>query len=1244
MRADNHTLRARSLRANMNTVYVSRALTLALLLTPLLTLAACGGTQTQTARRAPTLDDIRRRAVALPDSARWQKRRAVAELLWPDGDPVIAFEQLGKARALRPEDTTLALLLGVERQLHGYPAASLDALMETIQLARTSNEADARFNAEVAVAAMTDLLGIAPNFPSRVRPFLDEVLADPGRLGGATEHELRELAIELAFRRGDKAAADAFAAPCITDWKVAGPFGPRELLGFDRSFPPEEGALAAAYDLGPSRGERPVREIEARGCSSHLGNGPVPMGGTTYAVGEIEGGDQVLRLETPNSVELRIDGEVVIRLDRRREPTPRVTFHRLPLSPGTHQIMLKVTTRHPNPVVIVSSYPAFDASLDDANGPYHTYLNSAVQLARGDVVGARETLHDVEDGSPVVTLLKANVALADPLRGDDIRRDEARRLLRIVAERDGNAWFPILQLANLTAAEGRDQEALSVVKDAADRWPEIVGFPITTVGLLLNRGWDAQATEYIARARAIAPEACVPIQAELASAQRHDRTAEIEQKITALMECDARSNERYSRLRTTRRWDEAGRELERLASLEPAQARNRIMSARLDLAESRGDQDAVDAILSELAALRPLSADIVRTRADRLLAGGDRSGALQTLDSALAREPEAMSVLRRVRTALGGRDEIASFRLDGAEALREFEASGREYTEPQVLVLDYTAVRVFEDGSSLSLTHQIYKVQSEEAIDAQGEFSPPQGQLLTLHTIKSDGTRLEPDLIEGKETISMPNLQIGDYVEYEYLQVLDAPIAFPRGVLGDRFFFQSFEVPFDRTELIVIMPEDMQATVDPRGPAPTTQRTVADGLAVYKWRLDESRPVVREPGSVNTREFMPSINWGIGATWELFVENLIDVLADRDVADPADERLVREITLGARTQRERAERIYDWVLENVESSRDLFGLSAAMVSGRTGNRARVLHYLFGLAEIPSKLVLIRGFGNDQTRSDLADDDTYSNLLVMLGSGESAMFVSAAARGVPFGYVAPALRGQDALVLEPGENRIEIPRETVQADTRRISIDLVIARDGTAVAEVTERYTGLGAISWRGDLEGIPAAMLDQRFEEAYASRVMPAATMQELRITGQENADEPLTLRYTLAVPSVVRRQGNEFILPAGLFASYLARTFARQPSRTQPMLIAPPVDQQVRIRVRLPQGASFTQELAPTELTGPHGARFEMQTRVRDNELRLMRDVKLPLARLSPEEYPAFAEFCRAADAAEQREIHITM
>ena len=1224
----------------------------------------CGASKpsSQTASAHPTIEELRQDAQDKPQDGNVIKRLALAELLADDGDPSRANEELAKARTLKPNDPLLLLMSGVEVNMHGDADAAFELFAQAIIKSSESNAPENRLVSEVAAAAIGALQTIVPRYRARISPLL-ELFNGAHQLGPATSQLLANSLIEVAYRNGDLQAVKSIAKNqgCLTEWQAAGPFGPRMLLGFDQDFAADAmGPMKSKYDLGPGRGVHPTAELEARGCRVHLGSKTSPGGGTTYAKSSInvtKTGNYVVRLETPNSTEMKIDGKVVLRLDRRKTVTPRISFHNVSLSAGKHEVAVKITTRHPNPVVLVSISDANGLGLSRSNPqdaytdptqaalawPADTYLWPTVQVARGDILGARQTVSTTgANTAALLSTIKSGIAQSDPHKPDDMRRDEARKLLRSAAARDPKAWYPAMQLARLTAAEGRDQEAIKDLRRGHKLWPKVKAFPILLSQLMLNRGWDADADRYVDVAYENSEDMCDPIQLQLSRAQRNDHVDDIEKYIELALACDARSNERFARLTRLSKWDEAKTELDRLQALEPKQSHSRYLPARLSLARSTKDDGAIDKLILEMRQSRPQSSLHPVAQADRMFAQKQSDKAISILSDAINKQPSEMGDLRRLRKALGGKHALADYRVDGEKALKTFIESGRSYDQPQVLVLDYSATRVFKDYSALTVVHQIYKLQSEEAVDEQGEFSVPAGAyLLQLHTIKPDGSRLEPDAIGGKDTISLPSLAVGDYVEYEYVKSADPPAGIPNGMLGGGFFFKNVEVPFDRSELLVIAPSSMKVTVDSRGDAPKTQRETKGDLQMLRWRVDQSAPLVQEPSSVAAREFIPSIFWGIHADWQKFVEGLSDLLADRDVADPEAKGLAEKITKGQNTDLKKARAIYQWVIKNVENNDNVFGLSPAMLASRTGNRARVIHYLCGLVDVKSELLLVRSFGADQTKSELADESTYTNLLLRVGSGSDTVYTGTSSRGAPFGYVAPAFRGQDALLLSPKLTKIMVPDQTVQQDTRHISTDVDLHKDGSATLKVVERYTGLSAISWRDNLDGIAEAMLNQRFEEAYLGQLIAGASLKSLKIEGRKNAEQPLVMRYEFDVPSLGRRQGPSWIVPT-LFASGLASSFARLPQRTTTQ-ISGPVDNLIQTTIHAPKNAVMPK--APESVALSHGlSSFRSDATLKDRTITIERSIKVPLLRVKPNDYGPFAQFCRSVDEAEGKELRITL
>jgi hypothetical protein len=840
-------------------------------------------------------------------------------------------------------------------------------------------------------------------------------------------------------------------------------------------------------------------------------------------------------------------------------------------------------------------------------------------------------------------VLQTSVVLADPLRSPDMRRDRARRVLRALTQRDPAAWYAVLQSASLAAAEGRTTEAVQSLRDGLERFPRVPAFYLTLSDLLLSRGWDAEADQVVGRLAEVAPSACTTIEAQLGSAQRLERTATIGELSDRLVACDARSDARFGFLVRARRWDEARAELDRLATLEPAHARMRLLGTALSIAEGRSDEASITRILEELAAARPRSEAALLRRVDYAFAGGERDRALALLAEGIAGEPSTYVALRPFLAALGGPVDVLAHRRDGLEAVRRYLADPPPFDQPQVLVLDYTAVRIYEDGSSVSLVQQVTRVQSEEAVDAQGEFQiPPGAELLRLRTIKADGTVLEPDLIEGKETISLPGLAMGDFVEFEVLLTSPPSSGLAGAALGDRFYFQSFEQPFRESELLLITPSDLEITLDPRGPAPEPVVETRGDVRLMRFHVEDSPPLVQEPSSVALREFVPSVNWSIGATWDRLVDGVRDALAEQDVIDPAARRLVGEILGGdadapAEVQ---AKKIFYWVLENIEPSDVLFGGGAAMLASRTGHPARVLHYLYGLAGVTSELVLVRDYAADQTRSEVADEETYSNILVRAELDGHPTYLFTGARGTPFGYIPASLAGMDGLALGAELERIVLPAAAPGQDRRTVRIEGEIAADGSAQIVVEETYHGAGAIAWRESLEGIPAAMLEQRFEEVYAGQLFPSSRLERLEVEGRDTPEAPLVLRYALDVIALGHREGARWVVPA-LLPVEVASSLTRVPERSTAQVVMP-LDAEVTIALTLPEGMSAPELPSSVTVEGPNGARFVVEGRREGRLVEVKRSLAVPRMRVAPEDYPALVRFSRQAEVAEARPIRL--
>lgn len=1219
---------------------------------------ACGGRTPQPETAQRPIDVLRARAEAAPnDGALWTEL-ALHEHLGDGGEPERAAKALERAEQLGVQPLRVQMVIAERHVLEGRPDAALEAYFKALKLAPASQDPLRTAIAEALVGALVDMNDAVPDYRPRLDAALNDALEHADALGLTATHAIRSALLNEALKRDDRERAEQLAkqAGCLQKARVAGAFGPRELLSFYGKLPADgHSPLKDKYKLGAGRRTAKTRTIETARCVLSLGKGARhTYAGTTIAdlpLEVSEAGEYALRVETPNTLRASLDGKALWEVDLHKKPSAGLHYLPVTLSKGSHRLRLRVNSRHPNPSVLVAAVRATPeqaqrTELVGGDSPFEAYLAAKLAVERGATVTARQQLARTAGKAPTaaVLTLQAAVALADPLRPGDYRRDQARELLRRAQNAQPDAWYPSFALADLQAADGRLLDAIGALRKAATRWPKVMAIQMSLANRLEERGWAEEADRVVAQLRQSLPDACGPLGMELTTARKRRRMADIELLSEAAMKCDAQASARYRLLQQQRRFKEAAKELQRLSEVSDRPDRAQALDTELELANLLSDRKRARKLREQRAKLWPDRPGPVLDMVDLALADGDSSRARKVLESAVSAYPDEMFGMRRVQDALGGRDPFAGFRLDGGEVVRAFEASGRTYDQPQVLVLDYTVVRVFEDGSSIDLTHNITRVQSQEAVDQQGELSVPDGaRLLKAHTLKADGSTLEPDVIAGKATLSLPNLSPGDYVEFEMTRGASPGSGFPGGYLGQRFYFKSFEVPFDRTELVVIMPKHMKPVLDPRTGAPAAQKEVRGKLAIYRFRVDGSQPVHAEPASVSSKEYLPSINLGVDVSWQGYVESLRDLLFDKDVYDPevdaAVDRLLAEVPED--DVRARAAKLFRWVTDEVSPTQDVFGVSASMWASRTGSRDRLLQYMLSLAGIDSQLAIVRGLEADQTESKLPDPDTYGHLLVRVQAEGEPIWLHTGERGAPFGYVPAHLRGQPALLLTGAAEAVTVRAERKDEERKDIELEVDLAKDGSAQVHVVETIRGAGAIRWRTDLEAIPEADLDRRFGEAYASRLIPGAQLTSLEITGRDTPEQPLVLDYAVKVDRLGRRDGKLQRI-AGLLPYAMGASYARTAERTTTMVAGPSVDLTTRIHIRLPDGAAVASAPEPVELEGEGGLYFASNSRTDDKGLHLERRLRVPLQRVAPAAYAGFAVFCRGVDLAEAAEVAV--
>ena len=1202
-------------------------------------------------------------------------RWLLAELISPGGTAEGAARARKRLDDLGAKGMLASLGRGVDDASHGRLRTAGAAYLAAAQAARGSNDPIAPLAAWFATNHLLALDSAVPDIWRSARPWVDDALDSPGSLGWRARGELVEWWSRHGFEQAEANLLDRTATRygCVKDVRLAGPFGhgvPSDRVSHFEAERP--GPWPARWPAHPMRAQAPrVLKTERHGCTVRTDE--PTAGGMFYGETFLEvPAERELIVAVQGALSVWIDDAEVLTRDPRTWGVWPKFGARVRLAAGRHRVLARLADPETSVRVMkVDGTPAADVTVSVAGSGTYASVPPAVgadpnvldrYLTRGvarvpddDIeaflagyVAAIEGQHDVasvlverlvsdqETATPIALVTAASFAEKDPIFPDGDARDLGRLLREKAAAKDSKLYFPRLWLLG-EKAEKSAPEAAREVRAMIDEFPEVPEIPRFLATIYARLGWRAERTQVVRALLERFPEDRGALESSIAVSEEAGKLKDADDLAKRLLTTHPDSEIELDRALARHDYDAALAELKRLGARRPD--RRDIAERVANLLVRAGKTTDPIPTLERLLRRQPRDAAARLSLADAQLAAGDRS-ALRTALAAAIQSGAPEGDLRGAIELVEGMTELEPYRIDGRKVMAEYDKDPQPLDGTAARVLDYSALWIHPDGSARMLEHELVRVQSQEAIGKLAEQRIPANALvLRMRVIKKDGTILEPERVEGKPTVTMPHLEVGDYIETENVTAQEGDGEGGKRYLGPHWFFREADIAYWRSEFVIISPKERELQLETTGAVPPAKVSEVGPLAVRKWRVDRSPAAPVEPSSVPVQEFLPSVRVGWGLTEEGQLARMLDATYDDLPHDPRITRIANRIVgdAAANDVRERARRLYRWVLANVEDGREADG--RRVIIGKSGNRAAAFLYLARAIGLPLELGVVRDRLRPRDEGVISRALSFTSLALRLDLGQAGpMWMTVGDRYAPFGFLPAELRGQPAVRMTSA-----LPRETTGASG---SFDGIVYEgtaelraDGSAMIELDQKFVGRLASGVRGSVEQLPEEQLKGVVESRLLARALPGARLVSLTVLDKDDLDKPLTLRMKVEVSDFARRRGDALALkpPLTMKIGGIAGLEARQ----TPLLLPEATHTEVHLAIKLPKGASVTSPLAPRELKD--GDRF---VRVTDGEaggvLKIDRIIDMPAGRVQVDEYAAFRTFVLGVDEATSREILI--
>lgn len=679
-----------------------------------------------------------------------------------------------------------------------------------------------------------------------------------------------------------------------------------------------------------------------------------------------------------------------------------------------------------------------------------------------------------------------------------------------------------------------------------------------------------------------------------------------------------------------------------------------------DLAAGWSDFDAAKMHYTKAAALSPGSAVIAMAQAQAMVRAEKASEAIAYLDRVLVLQPQNRTARELRQTLEADQERFYAPWRTSAEKLRALQAAqSREGFDAGALV-NTRAVKVHPNGLSTTYIQRAWAVETRlGADDLRGftvGFSPDSEivDILSVQILRPDGTvretfsSREVNPYSGPSSIyydvryrqlSFPQLEAGDILSVEYTI---SEVAYRNtfdDYFGDMWFFQS-DTPLAEARYVIEMPKGRTLYHRASLEGVTFEERREGDHTEYIFSMDAVPAVPREASMPGAAERFGNVHVSTYRDWDVLARWYWNLIREQLVSSPEIRAKVEELTRTASSDREKVERIYQYVVRTVRYVGLEFGVhgfkpyrTTQCFSRRFGDckdTASLIKVMLNDAGIDAHLVLIRTRDIGRLAVFPPSLAVFNHAIVYVPSLDLYLDGTTPHNGVD--ELVSGDQGASALIIRDGEGGsfVTTPYLPASMNVTRTSVRFD-ARSEEGVFEVY--YKGQTAAAMRGSFE------TQERREDAinrWMANMVAGTELQTLEFSDVSDNERPVEFRAGFRGGRWIQRRGQEiFVLPLGrevLRLSDLA-TGARREMLAD---LGVPETVQHRLEIVLPEGVTPVADYnGRSQVEDATFGAVTMTTQVDATrgvlvvEMELRREAK----RVSPADWSRFREWARSVD-----------
>ncbi len=489
-------------------------------------------------------------------------------------------------------------------------------------------------------------------------------------------------------------------------------------------------------------------------------------------------------------------------------------------------------------------------------------------------------------------------------------------------------------------------------------------------------------------------------------------------------------------------------------------------------------------------------------------------------------------------------------------------------------------------------------------------------------------------------------------IEYEYIITMRYLYALP-----SFYLYTDDEISTEQSSYSIYFPKELK----PRYKLFNIEEPktgLLDKHEFLSWSFKNVKPEKFERQSPTTARIIPHIlaaptdfEYGGYAgkmdTWENLGKWQIALNEGRGVLPEPTKQKVKEITAGKNTRDEKIKALYEYLQNKTRYVSIQLGIGGLQpFDAKTvdqlgyGDCKALSNYMVALLkEIDVKAYYTKVYGGDDDRTVPADFTMpcFNHIIVAVPNETDTTWLECTSQTKPYGFLGSFTSDRYALMItDEGGALVKTPRYTVDQNLQTRNANVVIDRNGDAMANVTTTYTGLQYEN--GGLYHYINLGVDEQRKWLQKNTSIPSFDLGSFSITNQKEKIPSAIVAANYTLKRFASVSGKRIFITPNMMNR---TTFVpdKLDSRKTPIVINMSYTDLDTITYQLPEGIYPEYILEPMVIKSKFGE-YEASFKVEQEKLIYIRKMTMQKGEFPAELYPEFVEFYKSVNKADNAKL----